>query len=334
MDVVGGKIKSYRFGERGIMKSKSMRVFTSLVALSVSVGNLPAFADKAAVEQAEKRFNDFVKQVGKSNPQYPVFLANLADTYIRNGMQSEADDTFKKAVESQKTKDTPTNSKLPAMYAAYATTLLSLSTETSFPEKTRKNFREHAEKLLQEGQPYADKCAADSIEKLNYGLRAIQGYRMAGMKPEEVSRTAAYDKELKVLEDNDKLGRDGILTVAMMLLRMGQMYAPSPAFRAARMMGEMKIIPDNSPTKPGTVKQKDYKAAETYHLRAMAQYNRLPDGDPTRIDAQRNLAFWFQLYGQKQQADYQTKQLSKLLHTTERDKLFPPAPPCPACGMG
>lgn len=316
------------------MKSKSMRVLTSLVALSVSVGNLPAFADKAAVEQAEKQFNDFVKQAGKSNPQYPSSLANLAETYIRNGMQKEADATFKKAIEAQKTSDTPTKSKLPAMYAAYATTLLSLSTETTFPEKTRQNFREQAQKLLQEGQPYADKCAADSIEKLNYGLHTIQAYKMAGMKSEEVSRTAAYDKELKLLEDNEKLGRDGILSVAMMLLRMGQMYAPSPVFRTARMMQEIKIVADNSPTKPGTVKQKDYKAAETYHLRAMAQYNRLPDGDPTRIDAQRNLAFWYQLYGQKQQADYQTKQLSKLLHTTERDKLFPPAPPCPACGMG
>jgi hypothetical protein len=115
---------------------------------------------------------------------------------------------------------------------------------------------------------------------------------------------------------------------------MAGLYCPTPSFRAARMMQPMQLISDDAPDKPNTVRQKNFKAAEGYQLRALAQYNRLRDGDPTRTEAQRSIVFWYRMFGQTKQQEFQTQQLSKLLRTTDQDKLFPQPPPCPACGMG
>lgn len=281
------------------MKSKSSQVVSSLIALGFAVGSVPAFAGQAASDQS-------------------------------------ADEKFKKAVEAQKEKERvkPGTSEVSQMYSTYALGLLSSSTDTKLSPKTRNELQERAQKILKEGRDYAKKAPAASLDRLYYGLRMVEGYRMAKMAEEERIQTEAYDKELKQLEADANLGRSDYLNVAMMLLRMGQLYVPSPAFRAARMMPTMQIMADNGVAKPGTVKQKDYKAAEEYQLRALALYNRLPESDPTRINAQRNMVAWYHLYGQAEKEKQQTKLLSNLLHSTDPNVLFPPAPPCPACGMG
>jgi len=316
------------------MNSKSAKLLTSLLALGVTASSLPAYADKAAVEIAEKQFNEFIAQQGRDNAQYPIRLANLCSMYARNGMIKEADETFNKAVVTQKATANPKNNPLPNMYSTYALALLTASSEKSYPDSLRRELKAKAQQVLHDGQPYANKYPAASLERLYYGLRAIQGYRMAGMEAEEREATAAYDHELKLLESDINLKRDEYLSLAMMLLRMAQLYAPSPAFRAARMMQPIQVVPDDSPTKPGTIKHKDFKLAEDYHLRALNAYDRLPPADPTRIDAHRNMVFWYHLYGDTKKEEFATKILSDLMHTTDRTTLFPPAPPCPACGMG
>lgn len=316
------------------MNSKSAKILTSLLALGVTASSLPAYADKAAVEIAERQFNEFIAQQGKDNAQYPIRLANLCSMYARNGMLKEADETFNKAVVAQKASANPKNNPLPNMFSTYALALLTASAEKSYSETLRRELKAKAQQVLHDGQPYANKYPAASQERLYYGLRAIQGYRMAGMEAEEREATAAYDRELKLLESDINLKRDEYLYLAMMLLRMAQLYAPSPAFRAARMMQPIQVVPDNSPTKAGTIKRKDFKLAEDYHLRALNAYDRLPPADPTRIDAHRNMVFWYHLYGDTKKEEFATKILSDLMHTTDRNTLFPPAPPCPACGMG
>lgn len=316
------------------MNSKSAKLLTSLLALGVTAGSLPAYADKAAVEIAEKQFNEFIAQQGRDNAQYPIRLANLCSMYARNGMIKEADETFNKAVVAQKATANPKNNPLPNMYSTYALALLTASAEKSYSDSLRRELKAKAQQVLHDGQPYANKYPAASLDRLYYGLRAIQGYRMAGMEAEEREATAAYDHELKLLESDINLKRDEYLSLAMMLLRMAQLYAPSPAFRAARIMQPIQVVPDDSPTKPGTIKHKDFKLAEDYHLRALNAYDRLPPADPTRIDAHRNMVFWYHLYGDTKKEEFATKILSDLMHTTDRNTLFPPAPPCPACGMG
>jgi hypothetical protein len=316
------------------MKNTSSKVVTSLVALGIMVGSLPARADKAAVKIAEKQFEEFIAQQGKDNAQYPIRLANLCSMYARNGMIKEADETFNKAVVAQKATANPKNNPLPNMFSTYALALLTASAEKSYSDSLRRELKAKAQQVLHDGQPYANKYPAASLERLYYGLRAIQGYRMAGMEAEERETTAAYDRELKLLESDINLKREEYLSLAMMLLRMAQLYAPSPAFRVARMMQPIQVVPDDSPTKPGTIKHKDFKLAEDYHLRALNAYDRLPPADPTRIDAHRNMVFWYHLYGDTKKEEFATKILSDLMHTTDRNTLFPPAPPCPACGMG
>ncbi len=316
------------------MKLRTSKVATSLVALGFAFGSLPSNASNEAVARAEKELKELVTAQGETSPGYPGQLANLADAYARNGMLEKADETFKKSVEAQKRIEKTASGAIPRIFANYAMTLINTSFETATPLQKRLAMRARAQNVIQEGQTYANRCPAASASRLNFGLTVIQAYRMAGMKNEERAQTAAFDKELKLLESDVNLGRSDNLTVAMMLYRMSQIYAPALPFRRARMMKPAQVVPDNWPKVPETIRQTDFKTAEDYQLRAMALYNRLPESDPTRINAQRNIVEWYHYYGQTKGAELQTQMLSKLLHTTDRDKLFPPAPPCPACGMG
>jgi hypothetical protein len=154
--------------------------------------------------------------------------------------------------------------------------------------------------------------------------RALKHYEEISKKQGasiQASQLAKLEKELKALEADEKLDRNGILSTAMIFQRLAQKHAPSLNFRGSRMVPQVQVVADDAPAKDGNIKQKNYNAAEGYRLRAMALYNRLPETDPTRINEQRNLASWFYHYGQKQQEELQTQQLSKLLHTTDRDKL-------------
>lgn len=315
------------------MKSKSARVLTSLMAFGLCTGALPAMADKQAVQQAEKQVSDYAARNGKNNRGYPAQLAYLAGVYIANSMYSEADDAFNKAVELQKSIDS-SSAELPGMYTTYAMSLLQASTTKTLPAKTQQELKERGQKVLLSGLPIANTFPAVSSQRLFYLLGMVEGYRMAGMKKEELAQIAAFDQDLKTLESNANLKPQEIMQVAQILLRMAGLFCPTPAFRAARMMQPMQVVSDDAPEKPGTVKQKNFKAAEGYQLRALAQYNRLRDSDPTRTEAQRSIVFWYRLFGQTKQQEFQTEQLSKLMRTTDKDKLFPQPPPCPACGMG
>jgi hypothetical protein len=315
------------------MRTKSARMLASLIALGLSVGALPAMADKQAVQQAEKQVSDFAAHNGKNSRGYPSQLAYLAGIYIANSMYKEADDAFNKAIDLQKANDS-SNSELPNMYTTYAISLLQASADKDVPQKTQPELKDKGQKVLLTGLAVANKFPPASSQKLFYLIGMIDAFRIAGMKKEEQAQIAVVDQELKALESNGKLKPQEIMQVAQVLLRMSGLYCNASVFRAARMAPPKQVVGDNEPDKPNTVKQKNFKSAEAYQLRAMAQYNKLREGDPTRTEMQRNLVYWYRQFGQTKQEEFQTQQLSKLLRTSDRDKLFPQPPPCPACGMG
>lgn len=316
------------------MKTKSARVLTSIFALGLSVGALPALADSKYVEQAEKSLQDYVSQHGKANSAYPSMAMNLVSVYLSNGMTKKADDTFNEAIQSAKAQS-KSPAELPGMYMSYAMGIAQNCMNKNLPQyKTQKTELELAHKILLKGLSIANQSPAASTIRLNYLSDMIDCYKMGSMKAEEAVQLQVVDQQLKLLEANEKLKPAEIAQVAFTLIKLSRHYCPSPMFRAARMMPPMQVVSDSTAEKPNTVKSKDFKAAESYQLRAMAQYNRLAENDPSRIEAQRSLASWYHLYGQTKQEEFQTQQLSKLMHTTDRNKLFPQPAPCPACGMG
>ena len=220
------------------------------------------------------------------------------------------------------------------MYTSYAMSLFQASAKTGINKKTQQMLRDRAKKVMDSGMAIANQFPPASTQRQFYLLGTIEGYKIAGMKAEEQAQIKAVDPNLKALESNNNLPPQEIMQVAMTLVQMSGLYCPAPAFRAARMMQPFQVVPDGSPGKPQTVKASDFKNAEAYQLRALAMYNKLREGDPTRIEAQRAIVHWYHLYGQTKQEEFQTQQLSKLMHTTDRDKLFPQPAPCPACGMG
>ncbi len=316
------------------MKNKSARLLGSIVALGIAAGTLPAMADSRYVEQVEKSLQDFVAQHGKDNGSYPGLAMNLVSVYLSNGMAQKADETFKQAVESAKAHST-SPAELPGMYMSYAMGIAQNCTNRSLPQnKNQKAELDLAHKTLLKGLSIVNQSPEKLSMRLNYLSDMIECYKMGGMKAEASVQLQVVDQQLKLLESDDKLKPEKITQVASTLIKLSRQYCPSPMFRAARMMQPMQVVSDDSPIKPNTVKSKDFKAAEAYQLRAMAQFNKLPENDPSRIEAQRAFASWYHLYGQTKQEEFQTQQLSKLMHTTDRNKLFPQPPPCPACGMG
>lgn len=315
------------------MTAKSARVITSLVAVALTVGALPAFADKQHVETAERSVADFAKRNGTNHRMYGAQLANLCNVYIANEMFDKAAETFNKAVEVQKSND-KSNIELPGFHSTYAMSLYQASAKAGINKKTQQMLRERAKKVMDTGLAIANQFPPTSSQKQYYLLATIEGYRIAGMKAEEQAQIKTFEPDLKTLESNNKLTAQDIIQVAMTLTRISGLYCPAPAFRAARMMQPFQVVPDGSPDKPQTVKVSDFKNAEDYQLRALAMYNKLPENNPTRVEAQRSIVHWYHLYGQTKQEELQTQQLSKLMHTTDRDKLFPQPAPCPACGMG
>jgi hypothetical protein len=80
--------------------------------------------------------------------------------------------------------------------------------------------------------------------------------------------------------------------------------------------------------------QVDVESAEKLKLKALTFWDKLPNSNPQKIRANRAMVEWYQMFGDAQKAALQTKQLAKIMGTTDQNTLFPPRRPCPGCGMG
>lgn len=304
------------------MKVKSVPVLASLLAVGISAGALPARADQEAVTRTKKLVEDFANRQGSIHPSYPAQLHRLALTYLQNGNRKEADETFEKAIQlAQKLPDA--DKEVTKFTLAYAVNLAS-----------RKEDVKAVEKLIARGKETAKKLPPSSKERIDFLFATAEVYKMLALKSEEDASIKALDEHLKTLENNDKLTNEEITTLAYSLTRLAGLYVPAPRLFALRMMPPAEVIDDNAPAKKGAVRMKDFKVAEGYQMRAIAQYNRLPANVPWRIEAQRSLVLWFRHFGQKKQEEIQTQNLSKLMKTSDPNQLFPAPAPCPACGMG
>lgn len=305
------------------MKNKQTKVLTSLLAVGFTAGAIPAHADKAAVETAEASVKMFEKRAGTSNPSYTAQLMYLANVYLGNNRDKDAEITYNKALTVLKSAS-DRKDDVPGLMLQWAMMLAS----------NKNGPKEKAEKVMLDGLQGANELPATSIKRIRYLIGTVNFYNVIGKPAEKQARLKAADEYLATLEKNSKLTNEEITNVAASLVQLAEIYTfPMPIMRF-RQPPIMRIVPDGSPDAPNTVREKEFRAAEALQLRAIVQYDRLPETVPWRIEAHRKLILWYRTLGQTKQEEFQTQQLSKLMHTTDRDKLFPQPAPCPACGMG
>ncbi|MBA3855478.1 MAG: hypothetical protein C0507_01095 [Cyanobacteria bacterium PR.3.49] len=306
------------------MKNKPAKVLSSLFAFGIAAGAAPAYADKAAVETAEASVKMFEQRAGTNNPSYVNQLMYLANVYLSNDREKDAEIIYNKALLNLKSKP-DRKAEVPRLMLDWAMMLAS----------NKNSQKEKAEKVMLDGLQLANELPAASKERINYLIGTINFYNVIGKSDKKQARIKAADEHLASLEKNEKLTNEDITNVAANLVKLAEIQTfPMPVMRFRFQSPVFHVVPDNSPDKPNTVKEREFKSAEGYQLRAIRQYDRLPETVPWRIEAHRKLILWYRSLGQTKQEEFQTQQLSKLMNTTDRDKLFPQPAPCPACGMG
>lgn len=306
------------------MKNKSAKVLTSLFAFGLTAGAVPARADKAAVETAEASVKMFEQRSGTNNSSYTSLLMYLAGVYLANDREKDAEIIYNKAIFNLKSKP-DRKAEVPALMLNWAMLLAS----------NKGASKEKAEKALLDGLKLANELPAASKERINFLIGTINFYNVIGKPAEKQARIKAADEHLATLEKNEKLNNEEITNVAANLVKLAEIQTfPMPVMRLRYQPPVFQVVPDNSPDKPNTVRAKEFKSAEAFQLRAIKQYDRLPETVPWRIEAHRKLILWYRSLGQTKQEEFQIQQLGKIMHTTDRDKLFPQPAPCPACGMG
>lgn len=85
---------------------------------------------------------------------------------------------------------------------------------------------------------------------------------------------------------------------------------------------------------PESVKPADYEIANSLKLRALALEDKYHPDINARVNAHREMMWWYTSMKKDREAADQSKILSKLLNTTDPNKINPPPPQCLACGMG
>jgi len=330
------------------MKLKSAPLLSSILLCSLATNTPPAPASQADLEAAEASVKKFEMQNNTSNSSYSGQLMYLAGTYLNNGMRKEADAAFNKAIESCKARPDGTK-QIPRLMLNWSLCLASPNSTVKLPANASKEAVEHAktaqrkqfdddfpkaEKIMLAGLALANAMPAASSERIDYMLGTVNFYKIMEKKPQEQARTKALDEHLQALENDKKLKSEEITQVAYSLVQMANLYCAGAPTHLLKRMNPEEVVSDDAPDKPNTVKAKDFKIAEAYQLRAIAQYDRLPETVPWRLDAHRSLIIWYRHFGKAKEEEFQTEQLCKLMHTTDRNLLFPQSPPCPGCGMG
>ena len=333
---MAGKIKG--------MKNKHQPVLNALLFCSLA-SNAPAFAgtvESARVKTLEASVKIFEDRGQIKEISYVDQLLGLADAYRADGRRAEAQATFRKAI--------AIGSKLPYFDIPHAMLMWATAltqepqTKAKMSEPELKDFARlkaayekdlpNAEKILNEGLELVRKLPPQSDSRLNYMIGSIRFYKATNKKAQMQTKIGELDLQIQALERDQKLPVAEIPRLAEKIKSASQLFAQVPQNSYATAMVPATVVPDSQAETPGRIKQSDFNLAEKYQLNAIALYDRLPEKDLQRIDAHRNLAQWYSFLNQTPKAMAQTQILSKLLHTTDRNILFPPKDPCYGCGRG
>lgn len=261
-------------------------------AVNASVNSPKALTadQKLQINLAEKDLQEYEKQHGTLIEDYPVRLGDLARVYILTGQIVQAEKTITRAIESAKTFRAP-ELIIPGLMSNYAF-------EMAPYDKVK------ARRAATIGLEFAIKLPIGSRERLQYLVSLINFYNQIGAAEEANKQTADLDEQLRALENARGLDESVIETTAYTLQQMAGLFT--------------------DPNKRSTY---DFKRAETYQLRAIMQFDKLPK--EKRIVGHVALQKWYQLFGWTQKSNQQANIVKSLNNGKPYVKQV-----CHGCGLG
>lgn len=298
------------------MGTKRTVALLYLMNLGLLTSVQSALAEEVQVQNCEQSLREFVKQHGTANPDYPRQLTILAGIYLKYGMREKADKTFDQAISAQRTFRNP-DVVIPEMMQIWAS-------ELALHDLPK------AKKVLLDGMAVANRLSFGARERLEYMYGMIRFYDQFGTPDEEQKQIALLDEQLAAIEKAKGLPEAEIGTVAGILTQMSNLFcAPPPTFFNG-VTGQVII---QNP-KRDSVQKLDFKKAESYQLRAIAQYDKL--SKERRVAAHISLRHWYQYFGEKEKADNETRVLDQISNGIDWRELAKPKPrlECHGCGMG
>lgn len=326
------------------MKNKSRIAFRSLLLCSMALSSHHALADNlAALQTAEASVKTFESKGQTASPSYVYQLIRLANAYKANDQRKEADETYRKAIEIG---STIKNFDVPSTMMNWAKSLTYRPQVTRFmtPAESKdysgleiayRADLQKAEEVVAEGLKLVSKLPTNSTQRLSFMVSAIGFYKSLGKQREMYIVLRSFDALIDALGSTPKLSNEEAARVAKSLIAVSQFLCESPSNTEYTAMATKDIVQDSEPfLSPSSIRLSKFKAGEKYELRAITFYDKLPESDQRRIAAHRRLAKWYAFFKQTDQEKAQTQILSKLLHSTDKNVLFPAKDPCYGCGRG
>jgi len=245
---------------------------------------------KLQIQLAEKDLHDFERQHGATNIDYSVQLANLANIYLRNNQMIQAEKALERSLAAAKRLRNP-DLVIPDIMSNWAFSM-------ALKDKVK------AKEAMDRGMASANNLPFGSGNRLGFLFNRIQLYKQIGENSEADKQIADVDDQMRALEKAKGLDDNIIASVAYMLRQMSGLYC----------------LPSNRKTE-------DFKKAEAYQIRAIAQYDKLPKD--RRLLAHAQLQEWYQNFGMKQKSEEQENIIKSLNDGKPFIKRV-----CHGCGMG
>lgn len=245
---------------------------------------------KLQIRLAEEELRAYEKEHGATVVDFPNRLGDLARVYIINGQIAQAERTISRALDSAKTFRAP-ELIIPGLMSNYAF-------EMAPYDKVK------ARQAATIGLEFANKLPFGSSERLGYLFNLISLFKRLDAPNEANKQIADLDEQLHALEKANGLDERMIESTADTLSQMSTLYC--------------------LPNKTGSG---DFKRAESYQLRAIAQYDKLPKDK--RLMAHVHLQQWYQGFGMDQKSIEQGNVIKSLNNGKPYVRRV-----CHGCGMG
>ena len=317
-----------------------------MVAIGFSTGFGAANAAQDEVSMQEAIVRKGPNNTGMAAEWYPEQVERLARVYHEYGRRRESEETYKKALELYG--QLPGGAeKIPTVKMVYAGVLAHppYGVSNNLPS-ARRAGSEAGEKTAHA----ADLVKAQSVA--NESIALIESKR----RPDDQDVYLLFSA-VSIFEDaGNMVRREQVIALIDKILTRQAGEPPADQWHYSRIGENLNKIANlychdipepNLPEGPAVpvftdgkthneygVDVKNFRISESYRLRAMQQYDRLPANNEQRIEAQRMLAYWYRRYGQTKAFQIQAQKLSALLRTSDPKVLYPHRTVCYGCGRG
>jgi len=311
--------------------------------LTLSMGD-KCFADQRDVERAEASVLRTEKTKATNRADYDYSMLHLAGIYLRNDMREKGYATYDKLIKEYQGKPV-SEAKLASLKMRWAKELRMQRQVYSFPNGTSMevqraaldaDFAAHKNDVLKAEALEAEalktlgtQSPVDHDAALNAFVSKLR-FAKANNRPAEAQ---SVEEQLDKMLAKDE-GRANSPENVRKLARALNDFAGCYVWMHIRSMEARQLVLDGKSPRQPSFSEEDEKKAEKLRLRALRQWDRLPESDPDRIAAHREMALFYLMFDRQQEAKVELDKFARAKGTTDLSRLFPKPVPCLGCGMG